>query len=35
VQIVISAQRVDLTSHAVRVAEAAQTLPHPALAEAA
>jgi hypothetical protein len=35
VQIVVSAQRVDLTSHAMRVAEAAETLPHPALADAA
>jgi PrgI family protein len=35
VQIVVSAQRVDLTSHALRVADAAQTLPHPALADAA
>jgi hypothetical protein len=34
-QVVVSAQRVDLSSHAVRVAEAAQTLPHPALADAA
>jgi hypothetical protein len=35
VQVVVSAQRVDLTSHAVRVADAARTLPHPALADAA
>jgi hypothetical protein len=35
VQVVVSAQRVDLTSHALRVADAAQTLPHPALADAA
>ncbi len=35
VQVVVSAQRVDLTSHALRVAEAAQALPHPALADAA
>jgi hypothetical protein len=35
VQIVVSAQRVDLTSHAVRIAEAARALPHPALADAA
>ncbi|GAA4262771.1 PrgI family protein [Dactylosporangium darangshiense] len=35
VQVVVSAQRVDLTSHAVRVADAAETLPHPALADAA
>lgn len=35
VQIVISAQRVDLTSHALRVADAAQTLPDAALADAA
>lgn len=35
VQVVVSAQRVDLTSHAQRVAEAADTLPHPALADAA
>ena len=35
VQVVISAQRVDLTSHATRVAEVAKALPHPALAEAA
>jgi PrgI family protein len=35
VQIVVSAQRVDLTSHAQRVADAARTLPHPALADAA
>ncbi len=35
VQVVVSAQRVDLTSHAYRVADAAQALPHPALADAA
>ena len=35
VQIVVSAQRVDLTSHAERVADAAQTLPNAALADAA
>ncbi|MGI5243371.1 PrgI family protein [Dactylosporangium sp. CA-139066] len=35
VQVVVSAQRVDLTSHAVRVADAAEALPHPALADAA
>jgi PrgI family protein len=35
VQVVVSAQRVDLTGHAQRVADAAQTLPHPALADAA
>ncbi|MEJ3741815.1 PrgI family protein [Actinomycetes bacterium KLBMP 9797] len=35
VQIVVSAQRVDLTSHAQRVADAAQTLPNDALADAA
>nr|BFE56367.1 hypothetical protein GCM10020063_008930 [Dactylosporangium thailandense] len=35
VQVVVSAQRVDLTSHAMRVADAAETLPHPALADAA
>ncbi len=35
VQVVVSAQRVDLTSHALRVADAAQSLPHPALADAA
>ena len=35
VQIVVSAQRVDLTSHAQRVADAAQTLPNAALADAA
>ncbi|WP_203919930.1 PrgI family protein [Rugosimonospora africana] len=35
VQIVVSAQRVDLTGHAQRVADGAQTLPHPALADAA
>jgi hypothetical protein len=35
VQVVVSAQRVDLTSHAMRVADAAQSLPHPALADAA
>jgi hypothetical protein len=35
VQVVVSARRVDLTSHAVRVADAAQALPHPALADAA
>lgn len=35
VQVVVSAQRVDLTSHAQRVADAAQALPHPALADAA
>jgi hypothetical protein len=35
VQIVISAQRVDLSSHAARLAEAADTLANPALAEAA
>jgi hypothetical protein len=35
VQVVVSAQRVDLTSHAYRVADAAQALPNPALADAA
>jgi hypothetical protein len=35
VQIVVSAQRVDLTSFATRVADAAQALPYPALADAA
>ena len=35
VQIVVSAQRVDLTSHAQRVADAAQSLPNDALADAA
>jgi hypothetical protein len=35
VQVVVSAQRVDLTSHAARVADAAPALPHPALAIAA
>ena len=35
VQVVVAARRVDLTSHAQRVAEAAQALPHPALADAA
>lgn len=35
VQIVISAQRVDLSSHAQRIADAADTLTNPALAEAA
>ncbi|GLL03710.1 PrgI family protein [Dactylosporangium matsuzakiense] len=35
VQVVVSAQRVDLTSHAVRVADTADTLPDPALAAAA
>jgi hypothetical protein len=35
VQLVVSAQRVDLAGHAARVAEAAQTLPHPAVADAA
>jgi hypothetical protein len=35
VQIVVSAQRVDLSTHAVRVADAAETLTHPALADAA
>jgi hypothetical protein len=35
VQIVVSAQPVDLSAHAARVADAAQTLPHPALADAA
>lgn len=35
VQVMVSAQRVDLTSHALRVADAAQSLPHPALADAA
>lgn len=35
VQIVISAQRVDLSSHAQRVADTADTLTNPALAEAA
>jgi hypothetical protein len=35
VQVVVSAQRVDLTSHAQRVADAAQALPDPALADAA
>ncbi|NNJ60162.1 MAG: PrgI family protein [Dactylosporangium sp.] len=35
VQIVVSAQRVDLSAHASRVAEAAEALAHPALADAA
>jgi len=35
VQVVVSAQRVDLTSHAGRVADAAQGLPETALADAA
>jgi PrgI family protein len=35
VQIVISAQRVDLSSHAQRIAERAETIGNPALAEAA
>jgi hypothetical protein len=35
VQVVVSAQRVDLTSHAMRVADTAQALSHPALADAA
>lgn len=35
VQIVVSAKRVDLTSHAERVADAAQTLPNASLADAA
>ncbi|MEV1321241.1 PrgI family protein [Micromonospora arborensis] len=35
VQIVISAQRVDLSSHAHRIAENTQTIAHPALADAA
>ena len=35
VQIVISAQRVDLSSHAQRIAERADTIANPALAEAA
>jgi len=35
VQVVVSAQRVDLTSHAQRVADAAQTLADPQLADAA
>lgn len=35
VQVVVSAQRVDLTSHAQRVHAAADALPHPALADAA
>ena len=35
VQIVISAQRVDLSSHAQRIAEGADTIANPALAEAA
>jgi hypothetical protein len=35
VQIVISAQRVDLSSHAHRIAERAETIGNPALAEAA
>ncbi|MDG4795385.1 PrgI family protein [Micromonospora sp. WMMD1082] len=35
VQIVISAQRVDLSSHAQRIADTADTLANPALAEAA
>ncbi|GIH16144.1 PrgI family protein [Rugosimonospora africana] len=35
VQIVVSAQRVDLTGHAQRIADNAETLPHPALADAA
>jgi PrgI family protein len=35
VQVVVAAQRVDLTSHAQRVADAAASLPDPALADAA
>jgi hypothetical protein len=35
VQVVVSAQRVDRTGHTHRVADAAQTLPDPALADAA
>ncbi|MEV0610958.1 PrgI family protein [Polymorphospora rubra] len=35
VQVVVSARRVDLASHAQRVVDAARTLPHPALADAA
>ncbi|MGI5213301.1 PrgI family protein [Plantactinospora sp. CA-290183] len=35
VQIVISAQRVDLSSHAYRIAEGAETIGNPALADAA
>ena len=35
VQIVVSAQRVDLATHADRIADAAQMLPHPALVDAA
>jgi hypothetical protein len=35
VQLVISAQRVDLSSHAQRVADIAATIPNPALADAA
>ncbi|MET7403528.1 PrgI family protein [Dactylosporangium sp. NPDC005572] len=35
VQIVISAQRVDLSSHAQRIAEGAETIANPALADAA
>ncbi len=35
VQVVVSARRVDLTGHAQRVAEAADHLPHAALADAA
>jgi hypothetical protein len=35
VQIVISAQRVDLSSHAQRIAEGVETIAHPALADAA
>ncbi|GIJ59146.1 PrgI family protein [Virgisporangium aurantiacum] len=35
VQVVVSAQRVDLTGHAQRVADAAQSLPDPSLADAA
>ncbi|GAA0963698.1 PrgI family protein [Virgisporangium aurantiacum] len=35
VQVVVSAQRVDLTGHAQRVADAAHNLPDPALADAA
>jgi hypothetical protein len=35
VQVVVSAQRVDLTGYAQRIADAAQTLPDPALTDAA
>ncbi|MDQ1646706.1 MAG: hypothetical protein QOJ50_2890 [Cryptosporangiaceae bacterium] len=35
VQIVVSAQRVDLSTHTTRISDAAAALPHPALADAA